>query len=163
MNLFLLLGQLGLSAELHDTQLLPIGTVYDPFVCRGLDALIYGTYSGSKFVFAGTPSGVSLSREGGAHQSAITPSIGSELPGLRFYEPCFALETEWILLDAIRGTCDREHGESGVPAALDDTRQPAAVRRPAGAEGPRRGAGRRAVGRLPPGRGAARGSTAGAA
>jgi pyruvate dehydrogenase E1 component len=112
MNLFLLLGQLGLSAELHDTQLLPVGTVYDPFVCRGLDALIYGTYSGSKFVFAGTPSGVSLSREGGAHQSAITPSIGSELPGLRFYEPCFALETEWILLDAIRGTCDREHGES---------------------------------------------------
>jgi pyruvate dehydrogenase E1 component len=112
MNLFLLLGQLGLAAELHDTQLLPVGTVYDPFVCRGLDALIYGTYSGSKFVFAGTPSGVSLSREGGAHQSAITPSIGAELPGLRFYEPCFALETEWILLDAIRGVCDREYGES---------------------------------------------------
>ena len=92
--------------------LLPVGTVYDPFVCRGLDALIYGTYSGAKFVFAGTPSGVSLSREGGAHQSAITPSIGAELPGLRFYEPCFALETEWILLDAIRNLCDREHGES---------------------------------------------------
>jgi pyruvate dehydrogenase E1 component len=112
MNLFLLLGQLGLGSELHDTLLLPVGTVYDPFVCRGLDALIYGTYSGAKFVFAGTPSGVSLSREGGAHQSAITPSIGAELPNLRFYEPCFALETEWILLDAIRNLCDREAGES---------------------------------------------------
>ena len=69
MNLFLLLGQLGLAYELQDEQLLPVGTVYDPFVCRGLDALIYGTYSGASFVFAGTPSGVSLSREGGAHQS----------------------------------------------------------------------------------------------
>ncbi len=112
MNLFLLLGQLGLSAELQDTLLLPVGTVYDPFVCRGLDALVYGAYTGSRFVFAGTPSGVSLSREGGAHQSSITPSIGAELPGLRFYEPCYALETEWILLDALRNLCDRQAGES---------------------------------------------------
>src|SRR4029450_6615830 len=54
MTLFLLLGQLGLSAELHDTQLLPVGTVYDPFVCRGLDALIYRTYSRFELVVAGT-------------------------------------------------------------------------------------------------------------
>jgi pyruvate dehydrogenase E1 component len=58
MNLFLLLGQLGLSHEVNGDLLLPVGTVYDPFVCRGLDALIYGTYSASKFVFAGTPAGV---------------------------------------------------------------------------------------------------------
>ena len=102
MNLFLLLGQLGLGAELHGTQLLPVGTVYDPFVCRGLDALIYSVYSGARFVFAGTPSGVSLSREGGAHQSSITASIGMELPGVTMWEPCFALETEWVLLHGLR-------------------------------------------------------------
>jgi pyruvate dehydrogenase E1 component len=112
MNLFLLLGQLGLAYELQDVQLLPVGTVYDPFVCRGLDALIYGTYSGARFVIAGTPSGVSLSREGGAHQSAITASIGAELPGITYWEPCFALEVEWVLLEGLRRMCDREHGEA---------------------------------------------------
>src|SRR5947209_10390706 len=80
MNLFMLLGQLGLSHEVNGELLLPVGTVYDPFVCRGLDALIYSVYSGAKFVFAGTPAGVTLSPEGGAHQSAITASIGLELP-----------------------------------------------------------------------------------
>ena len=94
--------QLGLGAELHGRQLLPIGTVYDPFVCRGLDALIYSVYSGARFIFAGTPSGVSLSREGGAHQSAITASIGMELPGVTLWEPCYALETEWAMLHALR-------------------------------------------------------------
>lgn len=112
MNLFMLLGQLGLSYELSGQHLLPIGTVYDPFVCRGLDALIYSLYSGAKMIFAGTPSGVSLSREGGAHQSSITPSIGIELPGLVSYEPAFGCEVEWILLEALRQCCDREHGRS---------------------------------------------------
>ena len=112
MNLFLLLGQLGLASNCTTRCCCRSARCTTRSSCRGLDALIYGTYSGAKFVFAGTPSGVSLSREGGAHQSAITPSIGAELPGLRFYEPCFALETEWILLDAIRNLCDREHGES---------------------------------------------------
>jgi pyruvate dehydrogenase E1 component len=112
MNLFMLLGQLGLSHELNGELLLPVGTVYDPFVCRGLDALIYSVYSGSKFVFAGTPAGVTLSPEGGAHQSAITASIGLELPNLRLYEPCFALETEWVLLDGLRQCLDRENGVS---------------------------------------------------
>jgi pyruvate dehydrogenase E1 component len=81
-------------------------------VCRGLDALIYGVYSGSKFVFAGTPAGVTLSPEGGAHQSAITDSIGLELPNLRLYEPCFARETEWCLLEGLRQCVDREYGLS---------------------------------------------------
>lgn len=112
MNLFLLLGMFGLSAELNGQMLIPIGTVYDPFVCRGLDALIYALYSGAKFVFAGTPSGITLSPEGGAHQSTITPSIGAELPNLRSYEPCFASEVEWVLSEAIRSCFDREQGKA---------------------------------------------------
>jgi pyruvate dehydrogenase E1 component len=112
MNLFMLLGMFGLSAELTGQHLIPIGTVYDPFICRGLDALIYALYSGAKFIFAGTPSGLTLSPEGGAHQSTVTPSLGLELPNLNAYEPCFALELEWILLEAIRHCCDREHGRS---------------------------------------------------
>jgi pyruvate dehydrogenase E1 component len=112
MSLFMLLGQLGLSAEANGELLLPVGTVYDPFVCRGLDAFIYGLYTESKFVVAGTPSGVSLSPEGGAHQSTITPSIGIELPNLVAYEPCFQRETEWILLEGLRQCLDREKGRS---------------------------------------------------
>jgi pyruvate dehydrogenase E1 component len=112
MNLFSFLGMFGLSQE-HSGQLLfPIGTVYDPFICRGLDSLIYGVYSGSKFIVVATPSGISLAPEGGAHQSTITPSIGLELPGLRYHEPCFAQELEWLLLDALRQCCDREEGQS---------------------------------------------------
>jgi pyruvate dehydrogenase E1 component len=112
MNLFTLLGMLGLSAELCGQHLIPIGTVYDPFVCRGLEALIYAQYSGAKFIFAGTPSGITLSPEGGAHQSTVTPSLGAEIPGLDAYEPCFAQELEWIFLEALRQCCDREHGRS---------------------------------------------------
>ena len=65
-------------------------------------------YSGSKFVFAGTPAGVTLSPEGGAHQSSITASIGLELPNLRLYEPCFARETDWCLLDGLRQRLRRD-------------------------------------------------------
>lgn len=110
MNLFMLLGMLGLSAELCGQLLIPIGTVYDPFVLRGLDALVYGVYSGAKFIFAGTPSGVTLAPEGGAHQSTITPSVGAELPRLASYEPCFARELEWLMLEAVRSCLDRERG-----------------------------------------------------
>ena len=101
MNLFTLLGQLGLSHDHHGQQLIPIGTVYDPFVLRGLDALIYALYNGSRFIIVGTPSGVTLAPEGGAHQSTITPSIGTELPGLTYYEPAYASEVDWILCHAI--------------------------------------------------------------
>jgi pyruvate dehydrogenase E1 component len=100
-NLMLLLGQLGLSRDLSGHRLIPIGTVYDPFVCRGLDALIHALYQESRFILVGTPSGVTLSPEGGAHQSVITPSIGLELPGVVAYEPCFAQELNWILEGAI--------------------------------------------------------------
>ncbi len=112
MNLFMAIGQLGLSYEVVGQHLIPIGTVYDPFVCRGLDSLIYSLYVGSKMIFAGTPSGVSLSPEGGAHQSSVTVSLGVELPGLISFEPCFANETEWVMLEAMRRCCDREYGLS---------------------------------------------------
>ena len=79
-NLFLLLGAFGLTRELFGATLLPIGTLYDPFVARGLDALYHALYAGARFVVAATPSGVSLSYEGGAHQSVITPPIGIALP-----------------------------------------------------------------------------------
>ena len=104
MNLFLLLGQLGLSWDISGQPLMPVGTVYDPFVCRGLDALIYSVYSGSRFVVAGTPSGVTLAPEGGAHQSTITASIGLELPGLTAVEPAYATALDWLLCDAWAGS-----------------------------------------------------------
>mgnify|MGYP001396698043 CR=1 FL=1 len=75
-NLFILLAALGLAGPLFGTRLLPIGTLYDPFIRRGLDAMFYSVYSGAKFIVVGTPSGVTLASEGGAHQSLMTPSIG---------------------------------------------------------------------------------------
>jgi pyruvate dehydrogenase E1 component len=101
MNLFLMLHALGLSHELHGEHLLPIGTVYDPFVCRGLDALIYALYNGAKFILVGTPAGITLAPEGGAHQSSITPSIGLELPGLSYAEPAYARALDWLLCDGL--------------------------------------------------------------
>jgi len=111
-NLFLALGAFGLARELSGTTLLPVGTLYDPFVTRGLDALYHALYAGARFIVAATPSGVSLSPEGGAHQSVITPGIGVSLPAIRYFEPAFAQEVEWILLDGLTRLLDREHGES---------------------------------------------------
>ena len=108
MNLFILLGMLGLSADLNGQPLLPIGTVYDPFVCRGLDAFIYSVYSGARFVVAGTPAGTTLSYEGGAHQSTITASIGLELPGVCFAEPAYGTALDWMLCDALNRLGDSD-------------------------------------------------------
>ena len=101
MNLFLMLHALGLGHELHGEHLLPIGTVYDPFVCRGLDALIYALYNGARFILVGTPAGVTLAPEGGAHQSTVTASIGMELPGITYAEPAFATALDWLLCDGL--------------------------------------------------------------
>jgi len=106
MNLFMLLGQLGLAHDHHGEQLLPIGTVYDPFVLRGLDALIYGLYNDGRFIVTGTPSAVTLAPEGGAHQSTITASVGAELPGLHYAEPAYATEVDWLLCDALERLSD---------------------------------------------------------
>ena len=107
-NLFMALGQLGLTEELFGSTLIPIGTLYDPFVRRGLDALFFGVYSGAKFIMIGTPSGISLSPEGGLHQSLITPSIGIEMPELDYYEPAFGKELEWIFLNGMNNVSKRK-------------------------------------------------------
>ncbi|MEM1163561.1 MAG: transketolase, partial [Pseudomonadota bacterium] len=97
MNLFLLLGAAGLSHSLFGHRLLPVGTVYDPFVNRGLDALNYACYQDARFLLAGTPSGVTLAPEGGAHQSIGTPLIGMSQDGLAAFEPAFADELAAIM------------------------------------------------------------------
>ncbi|HIM26120.1 MAG TPA: transketolase [Rhodospirillales bacterium] len=96
-NLFLMLGAMGLSHELFGERLLPIGTVYDPFIQRGLDALNYACYQDSRFMLVATPSGLSLAPEGGAHQSIATPLIGIGQPGLASFEPAYADELREIM------------------------------------------------------------------
>ncbi len=97
MNLFLLLAAAGLSHSLFGERLLPIGTLYDPFIARGLDALNYACYMDARFLLVATPSGVSLAPEGGAHQSIGTPLIGMAQDGLASFEPAFADELAVIL------------------------------------------------------------------
>jgi len=96
-NLFLALAALGLSAPLFGRRLIPIGTLYDPFINRGLDALNYACYQDARFLVVATPSGVTLAPEGGAHQSIQPPVIGMAQPGLTYYEPAFAEELAEIL------------------------------------------------------------------
>ncbi|MEE9317613.1 MAG: transketolase, partial [Rhodospirillales bacterium] len=96
-NLFLMLGALGLSHELFGERLFPVGTLYDPFVERGLDALNYACYQDARFMLVATPSGLSLAPEGGAHQSIVTPLIGIGQPGLAFFEPAYADELSEIM------------------------------------------------------------------
>ena len=86
-NLFIQLAALGLSHEIFGARLLPIGTLYDPFIARGLDALNYACYQDARFMVVATPSGVTLAPEGGAHQSIHSPLIGIGQPGLLSYEP----------------------------------------------------------------------------
>ncbi|QUT05571.1 transketolase [Sphingobium phenoxybenzoativorans] len=91
-NFFIMLASLGLAAPHFGTRLLPVGTVYDPFISRGLDALNYGCYQNARFLLVGTPSGLTLAAEGGAHQSINTPLIGMGQPGLTYFEPAYADE-----------------------------------------------------------------------
>ncbi|WP_299869808.1 1-deoxy-D-xylulose-5-phosphate synthase N-terminal domain-containing protein [uncultured Roseobacter sp.] len=97
MNLFLLLGAAGLSHSVFGKRVVPIGTVYDPFVARGLDALNYACYQDARFMIVGTPSGVTLAPEGGAHQSIGSPLIGMSQDGLASFEPAFADELAVIM------------------------------------------------------------------
>ena len=91
-NLFLQLAALGLSEKLFGARLLPVGTLYDPFIARGLDALNYACYQDARFMLVATPSGITLAPEGGAHQSINTPLIGMGQPGLTSFEPAFVDE-----------------------------------------------------------------------
>jgi pyruvate dehydrogenase E1 component len=96
-NLFLLLAALGLAEPLFGARLLPVGTVYDPFIERGLDALNYACYQDARFLMVATPSGITLAPEGGAHQSIVTPLIGMGQPGLTTFEPAFVDELHAIM------------------------------------------------------------------
>ncbi|MFA5710117.1 pyruvate dehydrogenase [Mycolicibacterium sp.] len=100
-NLVGLIGELGATWSRWNEPLFPIGVVYDPFVERALEPWSFGIYAGGQSILIGTPSGVSLAAEGGAHQSIKTPSIGLEQPGCISYEPAFALDVEWTMLASI--------------------------------------------------------------
>lgn len=99
-NFFLVLAALGLAAPQFGTRLLPVGTVYDPFIARGLDALNYGCYQDARFLLVGTPSGLTLAAEGGAHQSINTPLIGMGQPNLTYFEPAYADEVALLMRHA---------------------------------------------------------------
>ncbi len=100
-NLVGLLGELGATWSRWGQPLLPIGVLYDPFVERALEPWSFGIYAGGQSILVGTPSGVSLAPEGGAHQSISTPSVGLEQPGCTSYEPAFAIDVEWTLLASL--------------------------------------------------------------
>jgi pyruvate dehydrogenase E1 component len=110
-NLVGLLGELGATWSRDGVPLLPIGTIYDPFVARALEPWTFGIYAGGQSILVGTPSGVTLAPEGGAHQSIITPSIGLETPRCVAWEPAFGQDLEWALLDAL-GRLGRPDGTS---------------------------------------------------
>ncbi len=110
-NLVGLLGELGATWLTAGEPLLPIGTVYDPFVTRALEPWAFGVYGGGQSILVGTPSGVTLAAEGGAHQSVITPSVGLEQPGVTAWEPAFAQDLEWVLLHSL-SRLGRPDGES---------------------------------------------------
>ncbi len=114
MNLFILLSALGLSHAINGERLLPIGTLYDPFIARGLDALNYACYQDARFILVATPSGITLAPEGGAHQSIAQPLIGLAQDGLAAFEPAFVDELAAILsfsLDYIQRDGEGEASE----------------------------------------------------
>jgi pyruvate dehydrogenase E1 component len=131
-NLVGLLGELGATWSRWGQPLLPIGVIYDPFVERALEPWSFGIYAGGQSILVGTPSGVTLAPEGGAHQSITTPSIGIEQPG------CIELRAgvrDRRRMDAARlarpGSAGRRR--LGLPAAVHPPGRPVAGR---GAEDP---------------------------
>jgi len=96
-NLFLFLAAAGLSGPLFGKRLLPVGTLYDPFIMRGLDALNYACYQDARFMLVATPSGLTLAPEGGAHQSIATPMIGMAQDKLVSFDPAFTDELAVIM------------------------------------------------------------------
>ena len=122
MNLFLALSAFGLSHALFGARLIPVGTLYDPFIQRGLDALNYACYQDARFILAATPSGVTLAPEGGAHQSIATPLIGMGQPGLASFEPAYVDE----LAVALRFALEHVQRE-GAPTPDPETQLPDAA------------------------------------
>ena len=141
-NLVCLLGELGATWSRWGEPLFPIGTLYDPFVTRALEPWSFGVYGGGQSILIGTPSGVTLAAEGGAHQSIITPSIGIEQPGVVAFEPAFVQDFEWCMLDALVAARPRGRVVELLPAHLARASTRASppcppTRRPANAAGGR--------------------------
>ena len=124
-NLFLLLAALGLAAPLFGTRLLPIGTLYDPFINRGLDALNYACYQDARFIVVATPSGLTLAPEGGAHQSIGTPLIGLAQDGLAAFEPAFVDELAVLLRWSFQHLQDEAGGSVYLRLSTRPLAQPA--------------------------------------
>jgi pyruvate dehydrogenase E1 component len=122
-NLVGLIGELGATWSRWGQPLFPIGVLYDPFVERALEPWSYGIYAGGQSILVGTPAGVTLAAEGGAHQSIKTPSIGLEQPGCTSYEPAFASEVEWILLHCISRLGRPDGGSSYLRLSTRPVRQ----------------------------------------
>jgi pyruvate dehydrogenase E1 component len=125
MNLFILLSALGLSHSINGERLLPIGTLYDPFIARGLDALNYACYQDARFIVVATPSGITLAGEGGAHQSIAEPLIGLAQDGLASFEPAYVDELAAIISWAfgyIQKSGDGEASEDFSSAARSDAK-----------------------------------------
>ena len=118
-NLFLMLAAAGLSHSLFGERLIPIGTVYDPFIERGLDALTYALYQDARFILVATPSGITLAPEGGAHQSTTTPLLGMGKDHLSSFEPAFADELLAILRWAFKYVQFHGGGEEGDDLLVD--------------------------------------------
>ena len=120
MNLFILLSALGLAHTIHGERLIPIGTLYDPFIARGLDALNYACYQDARFILVATPSGITLAPEGGAHQSIGTPLIGLAQDGLAAFEPAFVDELAVVLRWAFDYVQQNGEGEASERNWLRD-------------------------------------------
>ncbi|BBK37381.1 pyruvate dehydrogenase E1 component [Allostella sp. ATCC 35155] len=133
-NLFLTLAAFGLTDSLFGRRLLPIGTLYDPFIKRGLDALNYACYQDARFMVVATPSGLTLAPEGGAHQSIATPLIGIGQPGLTSFEPAYVDELAIIMAWAFRHMQAEDGGSVYLRLSTRSLEQPA----PAGDAGARR-------------------------
>jgi pyruvate dehydrogenase E1 component len=119
-NLFILLSALGLSHSINGERLLPIGTLYDPFIARGLDALNYACYQDARFILVATPSGITLAPEGGAHQSIGSPLIGMAQDGLAAFEPAFVDELAVVLAWALAYIQKDDDGEASERNWLRD-------------------------------------------
>ncbi|WP_131248216.1 transketolase-like TK C-terminal-containing protein [Brevibacterium casei] len=126
-NLVSLAGELGTTGQRWGQPLLPIATIYDPFINRALEPWTFGLYAGGRSIMVGTPSGVTLAPEGGAHQSFNTPSVTLEIPKLTSWEPAFAQDLEWTLLEALRDLADPD----GDSACFRLTTRPVAQERAA--------------------------------
>ncbi len=123
-NLFLMLAALGLSTDHFGETLLPVGTLYDPFIARGLDALNYAVYQDARFILVATPSGLTLAPEGGAHQSVSSAVIGMAQPGLTTYEPAFADELAVILHRAFERIVEPNGGSTYLRLSTRTIDQP---------------------------------------